>query len=122
VSHQTAAELDGLTNESSFGSGASSELIHVSVPVSRRVRSFDRVQIHQVRRLAAKRHPARFPPRTTTEHTVLDLVDDSESIDEVLTCVTRACQRRRTTPERLRTALQARPNVRVGWGGGPGPR
>jgi hypothetical protein len=105
LSHRTAAELDGLTDESD-------ETIHVTVPAGRRIGPFDGVEVHYSRQLDAKRHPALLPPRTRIEHTVLDLVDGASSIDEVLMWVTRACQRRRTTPARLGSALACRPNVR----------
>jgi hypothetical protein len=112
ASHRTAAELEGLTGGPAYGPGASSELIHVTVPANRRIKPIDGVQIHYTRQLAVKRHPSLLPPRTRTEHTVLDLIDEAVTIDEVLTWVTRACQRRHTTPALLRSALALRSNVR----------
>jgi hypothetical protein len=46
---------------------------------------------------------------------VLDLVDSAATRAEVVSWVTRACQRRRTTPERLGLALEAR--KKISWRG-----
>lgn len=109
VSHRTAADLWGL--------GATSPVredptVHVCVPVHRRVYSRPTVRIHYAHRLPHTRHPSRRPPVTRVEETVLDLVDVASRFDEVLTWVTRACQRRRTTPIRLQDALAARKKIR----------
>jgi very-short-patch-repair endonuclease len=49
------------------------------------------------------------PPRTTLEDTVLDLVDDPDAdARAVVHWVTTAVQTRRTTPQRLRAAAEAR--------------
>ncbi|MGH8826477.1 MAG: type IV toxin-antitoxin system AbiEi family antitoxin domain-containing protein [Jiangellaceae bacterium] len=50
--------------------------IHVTSPVDRRIRGkIDGVVVHYARRLSQTRHPAKSPPRTRIEDTVLDLVD-----------------------------------------------
>ena len=108
VSHETAAELWGLLDEQSVQ-------LHVTIPVNRRVANLAEVQIHYAHRLAESRHPTRVPPVTTVEHTVLDLIDQATSVEQVLTWVTRACQRRRTTPERLGLLLDERKKIR--WRG-----
>jgi len=100
----TAAELQGLSDHQS-------ELIHLWVPADRNVTPFEGVRVRRCTHIARKRHPA-LPPRTRIEETVLDLVDVARTIDEVLTWVTRACQRRRTTPDRLRRALAQRGKIR----------
>lgn len=113
LSHYTAAELDGLTD-------AQVSAIHVSVPRSRQVRVSFRerrgmappVVIHQSRRAAIALHPARLPPRTRVEETVLDLVDTSPAFDHALKWLIVACARRRTTPAALRLAISARPRMR----------
>jgi hypothetical protein len=106
VSHLTAAYLEGLADEPG-------DLIHITVDVCRRVTvPLPGVRVHYAHRLAFARHPARLPPRTRVEETVLDLVADGRSVDEVATWVTRACQRRLTTPARLAEALAARKKIR----------
>ncbi|NDL56682.1 type IV toxin-antitoxin system AbiEi family antitoxin domain-containing protein [Phytoactinopolyspora mesophila] len=106
ASHQTAAFLDGVCDDPG-------EVIHVTVPAGRHVRGrIDRVRVHYAHRLARTRHPTRLPPRTRIEETVLDLIDDTCLAREVETWVSRACQRRRTTAERLAEALGMRPKIR----------
>lgn len=105
LSHETAAELWGLLD-------GQSERLHVTIPVNRRMASLAEVQIHYAHRLADSRHPTRIPRVTVVEHTVLDLIDRATRVDDVLTWVTRAVQRRRTTPERLGLALDERKKIR----------
>ncbi|WP_198664148.1 type IV toxin-antitoxin system AbiEi family antitoxin domain-containing protein [Jiangella endophytica] len=101
ASHRTAAYLDGLCDDPG-------PVVHVTAPADRHVRSrIDGVRVHYAHRLARTRHPTRVPPRTRTEETVLDLVDTTRRPQEVETWVTSACQRRRTTPERLRPPATA---------------
>ncbi len=54
---------------------------------------------------------SREPARTRIEDTVLDLCAGATST-EVVTWLTRACQRRLTNPERIRRRLQARSTLR----------
>jgi hypothetical protein len=113
LSHYTAAELDGLAD-------AHASAIHVSVPISRqRAISFRErhdiappIVIHHSRRIAVAVHPARLPPRTRVEETVLDLVDASAAFDLALRWPIVACARRRTTPAALRLAISARSRLR----------
>lgn len=113
LSHYTAAELDGLAD-------AQANAIHVSVPISsqREISFRERrgiappVVIHHSRRVAVAVHPARLPPRTRVEETVLDLVDASAAFDHALSWLIVACARRRTTPAALRLAISARPRMR----------
>lgn len=55
--------------------------------------------------------PGLDPPRTGIDDTVLDMCAAS-SADEVVTWLTRACQRRLTTVRALRGRLEARPTLR----------
>jgi hypothetical protein len=106
TSHLTAAYLDGLADEPG-------QLLHLTVDRTRRVTGhLDGIRLHYTERVASIRHPARLPPRTRIEETVLDLAADTSSIDEVATWVTRACQRRLTTPERISEALSRRKKMR----------
>jgi hypothetical protein len=74
LSHHTAAEVWNLTDQSSSS-------IHVSVP--RQAGSLDirGLVLHYSSRLPGARHPARLPPQTTLEETVLDLADVSRTAE-----------------------------------------
>jgi very-short-patch-repair endonuclease len=108
LSHQTAAELDGLTSKRSA-------LIHVTVPRIKHVDPILGVRLHRSERLAEARHPSRIPPRTRIEETVLDLTQTAKTIDGAFGWLCQACGSRLTTPEFLLTALAKRPKVR--WRG-----
>jgi hypothetical protein len=105
LSHQTAAELDHLTD-------ASSSRIHLTVPGYRRVRSRPELSIHYSVRSARALHPARTPPRTRIEETVLDLWESAGSLDDAVSWVTRGLGRRLTTQAKLRQAADARSRLR----------
>jgi very-short-patch-repair endonuclease len=105
LSHQTAAELDGLT-------GARSPVIHVSVPLSKHVRSIPGLRLHRSARLADARHPSRTPPRTRIEETVLDLTQTAKTIDGAFGWLCQGCGSRLTTPELLLAGLYKRSKLR----------
>lgn len=105
VSHQTAAELWGLVDDPT-------PLVHVTVPATRRVTPRPGIGVHYAHRLPQTRHPARVPPVGTVEDTVLDLVDTAPNLRQVIDWVSRACQRRKTTPGRLLGALATRKKIR----------
>lgn len=105
LSHQTAAELARLTD-------APSESIHITVPVDRRVAQTAGIVIHRSALADWARHPARLPPQTRVEETVLDLVGRAGSLDDGVSWVTRALGRRLTTQARLRAALGQRAKIR----------
>jgi hypothetical protein len=105
LSHQTAAELDGLTDKPS-------SLIHVTIPRSRRLSRRPGVVIHVSDLVVAAVHPARLPPRTRIEETVLDLVAASKTLDDAVGWLTKALGRRLTTQNRLRRALAGRARLR----------
>ncbi len=105
LSHHTAAELTGLTD-------APGGLIHVTVPASRRVSAVPGIVIHLSSRTDSARHPCLLPPRTRVEDTVLDLAGLAATFDEACGWVTRACGRRLTTGQRLKTAMAARSQLR----------
>jgi very-short-patch-repair endonuclease len=108
LSHQTAAELDGLTR-------ARSPVIHVSVPLGKHVSAISGVRLHRSVRLADARHPSRTPPRTRIEETVLDLTQTVHTIDDAFGWLCQGCNSRLTTPDLLLTALAKRGKVR--WRG-----
>jgi hypothetical protein len=105
LSHQTAAELDGLTDRQSA-------LTHLTVPGEQHVTIIPGVRVHRSLRAVQARHPARTPPRTRLEETVLDLTEIAESLDVALGWLCRACGSRLTTPERLRSSMASRPRLR----------
>jgi hypothetical protein len=101
LSHLTAAELDRITD-------APSSLIHLTVPSSRRVSKQPGLRIHLSHRAAIAVHPARTPPRTRVEETVIDLWDTAGCPDDAVAWVARSIGRRLTTQAKLREAMQAR--------------
>jgi hypothetical protein len=113
LSHYSAAELDGLTDRSS-------KTVHVTIGHSRRVRFLgDRpsalalpITIHRTNRIDLIRHPARTPPRTRTEHTILDLTQLSASFDEAFSWLCKGCGRRLVTPQKIHAAASAHAGLR----------
>lgn len=105
LSHQSAAELYRLTDKLS-------SVVHVTVPIGRRVRGAADLTIHRSNRIGAARHPALLPPRTRVEETVIDLTQASPTFDEAFHWLCQACGGRLTTAGHLRTALNQRKKVR----------
>jgi hypothetical protein len=109
LSHETAAEVNGLSDRQS-------RLIHVSIPANRRVSPPNGVKIHLSVYLDVK---ARFPrgvvPHTLVEETVIDLVETAGSFDEACGWVTAAFGRRLTGEGPLRATLGTRKKLR--WRG-----
>ena len=104
LSHETAAELDGLIDKRS-------RLIHVTVLNTRRPKPIAGLVIHGTERLLEVRGPG-LPPRTVIEETVLDLAQNATSFDDVVALLTRACQRRLTFPWMLRERVDMRAKLR----------
>jgi very-short-patch-repair endonuclease len=109
LSHQSAAEADGLTD-------TPSSPIHVTVPARRRVDPIPGVRVYLCGRAEQKRDPLVEPPRTRVEETVLDLADAARSFDDAFGWVCRAVSGRFTTTQRLRAAMENRSRMgrRVG--------
>ncbi len=105
LSHQTAAELYGITR-------MPSELIHVTIPDDRRVYPVPGLVVHLSGRILAARHPSQTPPRTRIEETVLDLTEAARNFDDALGWVCAACGGRRTTPYLVRDAMSERQRLR----------
>jgi hypothetical protein len=106
ISHDTAAWLHGLRD----GCPA---VVDVSVPHGRRHRPSRRgVRVRQTRHLTQRRHPVGSPPRTRLEETVLDLCDQYRTEEPVISLIIAACQRRLTTPARLRDAGRGRKRMK----------
>jgi hypothetical protein len=108
LSHETAAELDGLIEKPS-------RVIHVTVRSARHRQPVAGMVFHRSSRSMAFKQERPFPPRTATEETVFDLADAAGSFDTVVWLVARACQRRLTTPFLLADSLQLRARAR--WRG-----
>lgn len=109
ASHQTAAELDGLRDQ------PAGDPIHVTVDAQgSRVTGVRRngIRPHYAHRLPHSRHPARRPPRTRLDDTVLDLVDASRTAREAADWIVLAIQQRKTKPERLAARLASRMKIR----------
>jgi hypothetical protein len=105
LSHHTAAEVWKLSDEPSAS-------IHVSVPKQAGPLIIPGLVLHYSARLPAARHPARLPPQTTLEETVLDLAGLSRSAEDAVAWAIRACQRRLSTPDRITTSLEDRKRAR----------
>jgi hypothetical protein len=104
LSHQTAAELYGLTKQPS-------SLIHMTVPHDSNPARYTKIPgvvVHRSRIIEATRHPALLPPRTRIEETVLDLIADMDDPADRYDVICRAIGSRLTTAERLWHALDGR--------------
>jgi predicted transcriptional regulator of viral defense system len=106
LSHETAAELLGLTDQAPAR-------IHVTVPNARRVVAPPGVLIHISRRTYPKWRYARgIPPHTMSEDTVIDLVNAASTLDDAAGWVTAAFARRVTGEWPLRQAIAERSRLR----------
>jgi len=105
LSHQTAAELAGLSDRRS-------SLIHLTIPEQRRIKPVSGLAIHRSARIAAAVHPALSPTRTRIEETVLDLAEVATSFDTAFGLTAASCQRRLTTPSLLAEAMAGRRRLR----------
>jgi Transcriptional regulator, AbiEi antitoxin len=108
LSYNTAAELHRLSD-------APSTLIHLTVPVQRRVARTPGIVIHLSSRAGETVHPAQLPPRTRIEETILDLAGTALAIDDACDWVTRGLGRRLTTQAKLKDALDHRGRMRWRW-------
>ena len=85
--------------------------VHIMIVSDRRVKKQPGMRIHLRTHLPGRRHPARVPTVVRLEETVLDMADRATP-DEVIGLVLRACQRRLTTPDRIRSAADGRATMR----------
>lgn len=105
LSHQSAAELDKLIDKPA-------SLIHVSIPATRRVTAISGLVLHARSDAQRARHPARLPPRTRIEETVLDLAESCDDPLDAIDWVARAVGRRLTKQELVREAMERRSRQR----------
>lgn len=112
LSHETAAEIHGLTSKQSAR-------IHVSVPAGHRPSQRGEIRgvvIHRSRGVVAEWQPPWHLPRTSVEDTVLDLIAAARTFDDAYGWISAAVGRRLTTAELLGKALAARSRMRWrGW-------
>jgi very-short-patch-repair endonuclease len=105
LSYKSAAELDKLTEHPS-------ELVHVTIPTGRRVSRMPGVVIHRSARAEQTAHPARMPPRTRVEETILDLCGVAATLDEAVGWIASGLGHRLTTEAKLRAAMGQRTRMR----------
>lgn len=108
LSHETAAELHGLTDRPS-------RHIHITVSRSRRPaqqKPIRGVVIHRSDVSRPQRLPEWLLPRTRVEDTVLDLVAAAATFDEAYSWVSRAVAERLVAVPMLRAALADRTRMR----------
>lgn len=104
LSHQSAAYAWGLQR----GPG---EQLRVIVPASRNVVAPDGVSLVRSRSACDRTDESAWPHRTTVEHTLLDLAQES-SVDDAVGRLARAFQQGRTTEGLVLKALSSRPRQR----------
>ena len=108
LSHETAAELDGLSDRRS-------EPVHVTVPAGKHIQPIPGIALHRSGLIEQVRHLGLTPPRTMIEETVLDLTQAAGTFDDAFAWAARACQRGLTTPTLLRMRMDLRKKLR--WRG-----
>jgi hypothetical protein len=86
--------------------------IHVTVPYRRKVDEQPGLVLHRSRTLLDQAEVVGFPPTTTPERTVLDLLDLQPTVTAALALIGDAIRTRRTTAARLRMAIEASPCTR----------
>lgn len=107
ASHQTAAELEGLNQDGD-------RFVHITVDASRhlRISRSEGIRVHYSNSVAVRTHPAKAPPRTRLDETVLDLVEEARGAHTAAAWITLAVRKRLTTPRRLAAALAGRKKFR----------
>ncbi len=105
VAGLAAAALQGLA------APADLDTVDILVPHSRTVVAREGFRFLRERCGVRLPSPAGEPPRTRVEDTTLDLCSCG-AVGEVVTWLTRACQRRLTTADRLRERVIGRPRMR----------
>ncbi len=108
LSHESAAELDGLADRPS-------EPIHLTVPAEQHFKPIRGIVVHRSSLIGQNRHPGLLPPRTMIEETVLDLTQAATTFDDAFAWAARACQRGLTTATLLRMRMDGRKRLR--WRG-----
>ncbi|RAY15532.1 hypothetical protein DPM19_06945 [Actinomadura craniellae] len=110
LSHWTAAEIWGLPDAAR--QAEADEPIHVTIPSGRYIIAPAGVALHYSSRLGSSRHPAKSPPCTRVEDTVVDLTQSTPGIDAAISVITGAVRQRLTTYEKLLESFTARKKLR----------
>jgi Transcriptional regulator, AbiEi antitoxin len=105
LSHYTAAELAGITDQRSSA-------IHVTVPRHQHLTPIPGVVLHRSSRVAEARQFGSLPPRTRIEETTVDLTQCNQTLDDALAWLARVCGAQLTTPDLLRAAMDSRARLR----------
>jgi Transcriptional regulator, AbiEi antitoxin len=106
LSHQTAAEINRLTDRSS-------PFIHVTIPANRRIAPPKGVIIHLSSNLSVGwRFVRGVPPCTFAEETIVDLVHAATDLNDVIACVTGGFAKSKVSEGRLREVAAARKRLR----------
>jgi hypothetical protein len=104
ISHESAAHLHELYP-------VAPTKIHISIPHDRRIAAKRGITLHRTMNPVSTAREALLP-QTSVEDTVLDRVDDTQRIDQVVALVATAISRRKTTADRLAVALAGRRRAR----------
>lgn len=106
LSHETAAEVLGLTN-------SRDPLIQLVVPAHRHPRPRDGLLIHRSSFDYPRWRPLRgVPPHTFYAETIVDLAAAADHLDDVVAWVSRGITRNAVTAAQLQAAVQARRRFR----------
>lgn len=106
LSHETAAEVQRLVDKRA-------PLLYLTVPSTRRVIPQQGFRIYTSRHIRTDRpFPPGVLPQTLVDDTLLDLIDQAQTFDEVCGLVTCAFGRRLTSEGRLRATAQLRKRLR----------
>jgi hypothetical protein len=105
LSHQTAGELQKLTDKPSA-------LVHLTVPGNRRVTRVQGLAIHVSDQGWRLPFPAGMLPTTLPEDTIIDLAESADDVDDVYGWVTTAFGREITGDFKMRVALGRRGKLR----------
>jgi hypothetical protein len=87
-------------------------VVDVAVREQHRVHPRPGIRVHRRRFVTVESRAVATVPQTRTEVTVLDLVGECLRAEDVVGWLTRACQRRLTTPARILTAMAFRSRQR----------
>jgi predicted transcriptional regulator of viral defense system len=106
LSHQTAAELNRLTDQSL-------PVIHVTIPPNRRITTPQGVIIHISSSLSGGWRFARgIPPHTFAEETIVDLAHGATELNDVIAYVTAGFAKRKVSEGRIKAVAAARKKLR----------
>lgn len=106
LSHESAADVYGMLD------GPPPAVRHVSVPLTRRVRSVPGIEIHLSKHVAGLSFPPEVLPVTSAADTVLDLAAGASDSAAALRWPKLAIERGAATGRQLRAAMAARKKLR----------